>query len=123
MARKLQRGRGTRSIIPEIDPAGGTASLDAARPSALSSLNRFLRVLGPGLITGASDDDPSGIGTYAIAGASFGFNTLWMALVTLPMMASVQYVRQDWNGFGSRTRRCAENLLSAEPRLSPCLPW
>jgi NRAMP (natural resistance-associated macrophage protein)-like metal ion transporter len=92
MARKLQRGRGTRSVIPEIDPAGGTASLDAARPSALSSLNRFLRVLGPGLITGASDDDPSGIGTYAIAGASFGFNTLWMALVTLPMMASVQYM-------------------------------
>jgi NRAMP (natural resistance-associated macrophage protein)-like metal ion transporter len=92
MARKLQRGGGTRSVIPEIAPAGGTASLDAARPSALSKLKRFLRVLGPGLITGASDDDPSGIGTYAIAGASFGFNTLWMALVTLPMMASVQYM-------------------------------
>ncbi len=92
MARKLQRGLGTRSVIPEIDPAGGTASLDAARPSPLSNLKRFLRVLGPGLITGASDDDPSGIGTYAIAGASFGFNTLWMALVTFPMMASVQYM-------------------------------
>jgi NRAMP (natural resistance-associated macrophage protein)-like metal ion transporter len=92
MARKLQRGLGTRRAIPEIAPAGGTASLDAARPSALSNLKRFLRVLGPGLITGASDDDPSGIGTYAIAGASFGFNTLWMALVTLPMMASVQYM-------------------------------
>jgi Mn2+/Fe2+ NRAMP family transporter len=92
MARKLQRGRGTRSVIPEIAPAGGTASLDAARLSALSNLKRFLRVLGPGLITGASDDDPSGIGTYAIAGASFGFNTLWMALVTFPMMASVQYM-------------------------------
>ena len=92
MARKLQRGRGKRSVIPEIAPAGGTASLDAARLSALSNLKRFLRVLGPGLITGASDDDPSGIGTYAIAGASFGFNTLWMALVTFPMMASVQYM-------------------------------
>ena len=92
MARKLQRGCEKRSVIPEIDPAGGTASLDAARPSPLSSLKRFLRVLGPGLVTGASDDDPSGIGTYAIAGASFGFNTLWMALVTLPMMASVQYM-------------------------------
>jgi NRAMP (natural resistance-associated macrophage protein)-like metal ion transporter len=44
------------------------------------------------LITGASDDDPSGIGTYAIAGASFGFSTLWMALVTFPMMSSVQYM-------------------------------
>ena len=92
MARKVQRGRGKRSVIPEIAPAGGTASLDAARLSALSNLKRFLRVLGPGLITGASDDDPSGIGTYAIAGASFGFNTLWMALVTFPMMASVQYM-------------------------------
>ena len=92
MARKVQRGRGKRSVIPEIAPAGGTASLDAARLSALSNLKRFLRVLGPGLITGASDDDPSGIGTYAIAGASFGFNTLWMALVTFPMMASVQYI-------------------------------
>ncbi|HEY1500635.1 MAG TPA: Nramp family divalent metal transporter [Acidobacteriaceae bacterium] len=49
-------------------------------------------MLGPGLITGASDDDPSGISTYAIAGASFGYGTLWMALVTLPMMSAVQYM-------------------------------
>ncbi len=49
-------------------------------------------VLGPGLITGASDDDPSGIGTYTQAGASFGFATLWTALVTLPMMAAVQFI-------------------------------
>ena len=52
---------------------------------------RFLRILGPGLITGASDDDPSGIGTYAVAGASLGFSSLWTALVTYPMMAAVQY--------------------------------
>jgi NRAMP (natural resistance-associated macrophage protein)-like metal ion transporter len=81
-----------RSRIPEIAPAGGTGSLDAALPTALGGIKRFLKVLGPGLITGASDDDPSGIGTYAIAGASFGFNTLWMALITLPMMSSVQYM-------------------------------
>jgi NRAMP (natural resistance-associated macrophage protein)-like metal ion transporter len=92
MARDLHRRRDTRSTILEIAPAGGTGSMDAARPSALGNLKRFIRVLGPGVITGASDDDPSGIGTYAIAGASFGFNTLWMALVTLPMMASVQYM-------------------------------
>jgi NRAMP (natural resistance-associated macrophage protein)-like metal ion transporter len=49
-------------------------------------------VLGPGLVTGASDDDPSGIGTYTQAGASFGFGTLWMAPVTLPMMAAVQFI-------------------------------
>jgi NRAMP (natural resistance-associated macrophage protein)-like metal ion transporter len=49
-------------------------------------------VLGPGVITGASDDDPSGIGTYTQAGAAFGFATLWMAPVTLPMMAAVQFI-------------------------------
>lgn len=48
--------------------------------------------LGPGLITGASDDDPSGIGTYTQAGAAFGFTTLWTAPVTLPMMAAVQFI-------------------------------
>ena len=53
---------------------------------------RFLRILGPGLITGASDDDPSGIGTYAVAGASLGYSTLWLALITFPLMASVQFI-------------------------------
>src|SRR5690348_325151 len=54
-------------------------------------LKQLLRSLGPGLITGASDDDPSGIGTYAVAGASLGYATLWTALVSFPMMAAVQY--------------------------------
>ena len=49
-------------------------------------------MLGPGVITGASDDDPSGIGTYTTAGAAFGFATLWTAIVTLPMMAAVQFI-------------------------------
>src|SRR5258707_10939670 len=53
---------------------------------------RVLLMLGPGLITGASDDDPSGIGTYTQAGAAFGFATLWTAPVTLPMMAAVQFI-------------------------------
>jgi NRAMP (natural resistance-associated macrophage protein)-like metal ion transporter len=55
-------------------------------------VKRFLMVLGPGLITGASDDDPSGIGTYTTAGASLGFATLWTAIFTLPMMAAVQFI-------------------------------
>jgi NRAMP (natural resistance-associated macrophage protein)-like metal ion transporter len=46
--------------------------------------------LGPGLITGAADDDPSGIATYSQAGAAFGYGTLWVTLVTLPLMAAVQ---------------------------------
>ena len=53
-------------------------------------LVRYFRVLGPGLVTGASDDDPSGITTYSVAGASFGYATLWTALVTFPLMAAVQ---------------------------------
>jgi len=51
---------------------------------------RFLRVLGPGLITGASDDDPSGIGTYSQVGSHFGYGLLWTALFTFPFMVAVQ---------------------------------
>src|SRR2546428_6066997 len=55
-------------------------------------VKRCVRVLGPGLVTGASDDDPSGIGTYAMAGASFGYGMLWTALATFPLMASIQLI-------------------------------
>lgn len=51
---------------------------------------KFLKLLGPGLVTGASDDDPSGIATYSQAGAQFGLATLWTALVTFPLMAAIQ---------------------------------
>ncbi|HEX9320284.1 MAG TPA: divalent metal cation transporter [Nitrososphaeraceae archaeon] len=54
------------------------------------SLKTALKSLGPGLITGASDDDPSGIATYSQAGASFGLGMLWMALILYPMMAVIQ---------------------------------
>src|SRR5262245_61820020 len=54
-------------------------------------LKSLLGTLGPGLITGASDDDPSGIGTYVVAGASLGYSTLWTALVSFPMMTAIQY--------------------------------
>ncbi len=50
----------------------------------------FKKFFGPGLITGASDDDPSGIATYTQAGAAFGFGTLWTALITIPFMVAVQ---------------------------------
>ena len=79
-----------------------TASNQTAKPDseALESkvdrernpFKRLLMILGPGLITGASDDDPSGIGTYTQAGASLGFATLWTAPFTLPMMAAVQFI-------------------------------
>ena len=55
-----------------------------------SKIKHFWKILGPGLVTGASDDDPSGIATYSQAGAGFGLSTLWTALITFPLMASIQ---------------------------------
>ena len=51
---------------------------------------RIGKLVGPGLVTGASDDDPSGIATYSQAGAAFGLNTLWTAILTYPLMAAIQ---------------------------------
>ena len=78
--------------IPHIEPATGTGTIEAAVEGEPNPVKRFLKVLGPGLITGASDDDPSGIGTYAVAGASYGFATLWTAPVTLVLAAAVQFI-------------------------------
>jgi NRAMP (natural resistance-associated macrophage protein)-like metal ion transporter len=61
-----------------------------SRKSAPGSRFRFFSRLGPGLITGAADDDPSGIGTYSIAGAQFGYAPLWIAWFSFPLMVAVQ---------------------------------
>ncbi|MEY4462983.1 MAG: hypothetical protein RLY98_1524 [Bacteroidota bacterium] len=55
-----------------------------------TKLKHFWKLLGPGLITGASDDDPSGIATYSQAGAAFGLSTLWTGLLAFPLMAAIQ---------------------------------
>ncbi|HEV3146423.1 MAG TPA: Nramp family divalent metal transporter [Gemmataceae bacterium] len=55
-------------------------------------LSRILSLIGPGIITGASDDDPSGIGTYSMAGAALGYSILWSAWITFPLMAAVQFI-------------------------------
>jgi len=55
-------------------------------------IKRTFKIMGPGLITGASDDDPSGIATYSTVGAGYGYSCLWMALFTFPLMLSVQYI-------------------------------
>ena len=63
------------------------------RPGALDAKKpRMLRLLGPGLITGASDDDPSGIGTYSQAGAQFGFAISWTMLFSYPLMVAIQQI-------------------------------
>lgn len=72
--------------------------------------NATLKSLGPGLITGAADDDPSGIATYSQAGAQFGFNTLWTLVLTYPFMVGIQLVsarigRVTGHGLATNIRR------------------
>ena len=67
---------------PEFPSAGGSD------PVVGTSKPRLLGVLGPGLITGASDDDPSGIATYSQAGAQVGFALLWLMPFTYPLMVT-----------------------------------
>jgi len=71
-------------------PADAVA--DPPRAARSGRLRRVWGALGPGLVTGASDDDPSGIATYAQAGAQFRFGLLWTALITLPLMMAVQEI-------------------------------
>lgn len=80
---------GRRWADPGQALADGVSPLDGER-GPLRRLRQLWRVLGPGLVTGASDDDPSGIGTYAVAGASLGYAALWTMLLTFPLMAAVQ---------------------------------
>jgi NRAMP (natural resistance-associated macrophage protein)-like metal ion transporter len=72
------------------DPAAGAPSPAAPDVGRETFLGKLWKTLGPGLVTGASDDDPSGIATYSQAGAQYGLTTLWTALITFPLMASIQ---------------------------------
>ena len=67
-------------------------SNEARSPPKKNFIRRFFSVLGPGLITGAADDDPSGIATYSIAGAQTGTSLLWTAFITWPLMGCVQFM-------------------------------
>ena len=73
-------------------PAVDRPDLGLARSGGGPVWRTYLRALGPGLVTGASDDDPSGIATYAQTGARYGLGMLWAALVTFPLMAGVQEI-------------------------------
>ena len=81
---------------------------------ATQTLGRGVRKLGPGLITGAADDDPSGIATYSQAGAQFGYSMLWTVVFTLPLMIAIQLVSARI-GFISG-RGLAANIRVAFPR-------
>jgi NRAMP (natural resistance-associated macrophage protein)-like metal ion transporter len=76
-----------RSLRPDPTPCGLEGDLGSRRDA-----KSFLKSLGPGLITGASDDDPSGIGTYSQAGAQFGFGIGWTMLLAYPLMVAIQEI-------------------------------
>jgi len=82
----------TRSAEPSVDPERPVDPKAAELRAEPNAFRRLGKALGPGLITGASDDDPSGIGTYAQAGARYGFATLWTTIAMLPMQTAVQYM-------------------------------
>mgnify|MGYP001080277760 FL=1 len=84
----------------DIDPS------DKPDPEVTS----WLQKLGPGLVTGAADDDPSGIATYSQAGAQFGFNMLWIVVITYPLMVAIQIIsaslgRVSGHGLATNIRR------------------
>jgi Mn2+/Fe2+ NRAMP family transporter len=56
----------------------------------MSFIKRFFRIFGPGVITGAADDDPSGIATYSQTGAQFGYGQLWTSVFMLPLQTATQ---------------------------------
>lgn len=88
-----------------VDSSGETPSPEASA---------WLSKLGPGLITGAADDDPSGIATYSQAGSRFGFDLLWTLLLTYPLMAAIQVISAQ---IGRVTGRgLATNLQRFAPR-------
>ena len=76
--------------------------------------NMLLRLLGPGLVTGAADDDPSGIATYSQAGAQFGYGLLWTVFLTTPFMIAIQLVSAQ---IGRVTGKgLAANVMELAPR-------
>src|SRR5271155_3075092 len=66
------------------------ANVPIPRTPKQNMVVRFCSNLGPGLVTGCADDDPSGISTYSMAGAIFGYGLLWTALISFPLMGAVQ---------------------------------
>jgi len=79
-----------QGVPPELD--AGTSDQPGEEGKRKNPVARFFGVLGPGLVTGAADDDPSGIATYSQAGATYGNSMLWTVPLTLPLMMAVQEI-------------------------------
>jgi NRAMP (natural resistance-associated macrophage protein)-like metal ion transporter len=87
---------------------------EADRSSVKKPRNMVFRLLGPGLVTGAADDDPSGIATYSQAGAQFGYGLLWTVFLTTPFMIAIQLVSGQ---IGRVTGKgLAANVMEVAPR-------
>jgi Mn2+/Fe2+ NRAMP family transporter len=104
-------------------PAAGHASVSQALRKGPVGL---LHLLGPGLVTGASDDDPSGIGTFSQVGSQFGYGLLWTALFTVPLVAAVQELcariaLHTGVGLGTSLRRKFPSWLVAGAILALCV--
>ena len=83
---------------------------EPGREGRRSPVARIFGVLGPGLVTGAADDDPSGIATYAQAGATFTYGMLWTSILTFPLMTATQEIcdrmaQATGDSFGKLIRR------------------
>src|ERR1700716_4641481 len=110
---------GNSIMAVEVEEALSDQSSAVVEPSK----PRLLGVLGPGLITGASDDDPGGIATYSQAGAQFGYALTWTMLFTYPLMTAVQIVsarvgRTTGRGIAGNLRQhCRTWLLTAMVRM------
>jgi NRAMP (natural resistance-associated macrophage protein)-like metal ion transporter len=85
-------GELVRDALCVTDPKSTAAPAPPAKGGEAGRTPSLLRLLGPGLITGAADDDPSGIATYSQAGAQFGLNMLWTIAFTFPLMAAIQMI-------------------------------
>ena len=72
-----------------VEPVAPSTGTSAPEPGKKFSL---LKIIGPGVVTGASDDDPSGIGTYSQAGAQLGFSVSWTMVLTFPLMVAIQEI-------------------------------
>ena len=73
-----------------VDDHADIQNAQAENREQLSNKSKSLFRVGPGLVTGAVDNDPSGIGTYSVAGAQFGYQLLWLAPLCLPLMIAMQ---------------------------------
>jgi hypothetical protein len=128
MATTPEEGAGSSSTTDAVTHSPARPSeFDLTEASTGRVWRQYLRATGPGLVTGASDDDPSGIATYSQAGDRDGLSFLWAALLTLPLMAAVQEICDPHGACDRhRARRAGRQAIppgrSSDPRSAPRRP-